>query len=120
VCQSNLSQRRGSPHHNAPNVRQNTKGSAGFRIARDSGAIARGGYHQGRFYALRVLRLHGASRRVQFVALGPKVFPVWFFDSILGELAGRTLGSDDNALAVTASHVRAEFQEEAIGRARRG
>src|SRR5271169_1989535 len=64
--------------------------------------------------------LHWASRRVQFVALGPKVLPVWFFDPILGELAGRALGCNDNTLAVTASHVRAEFQEEAIGRARRG
>ena len=91
-----------------------------FRAVRDSGVIARGGYHQGRFYVLRVPRLHWASRRVQFAALGPKILPVWFFDPILGELAGRALGRNDNTLAVTASHVRAEFQEEAIGRARQG
>ncbi len=58
-----------------------------------------------------------SSRRVQFVALRPKVVRVWFFDPILRELAGSTLGLDDNTLAVTALDASAEFQDEA-GRAR--
>src|SRR5260370_12200344 len=56
--------------------------------------------------------------RLQFVALRPKVVAVWFFDALLCELARRALGFDDNALAGTATHAAAEFQNEAAGRPR--
>jgi hypothetical protein len=59
------------------------------------------------------------SRRVQFVALRPKVVPVWFFDPILRELTGSALCSNYNTLAVAAAHPGAEFQDEAAGWARR-
>jgi hypothetical protein len=53
------------------------------------------------------------SRRVQFIALRPKAFPIWLFDPVLRELAWGTLGSHDYTLTVAAAHGSAQFQDEA-------
>src|SRR5215467_563668 len=94
-----------------------TRGGRNTRTRLNVGSKTKSAVSAVKFFKAKKPRFNIRSRRGQFVALGPKVFSVQFFDPILGELSGGALGGNDNALAVTALHVRAEFQDEAGRRA---